>query len=58
MAHRVREGERGKAAYAVVDDVLVPRVVVDVDCDAAEGGYFGGEFGEAGIVLSIGWVDG
>ena len=30
--------------YAVVDDALVPRVVVDVDCDAAEGGYFGGEF--------------
>ena len=31
-------------AYAVVDDALVPGIVVDIDCDAAEGGYFGGEF--------------
>lgn len=38
--------------YAVVDHMLVSSVVVDVDCDAAEGGDFGGELGEAGVVLS------
>jgi hypothetical protein len=32
--------------------MLVARAVVDVDCDAAEGGDFGGEFVEAGVVLS------
>ena len=40
--------------YAIVDHMLVSSVVVDVDCDAAEGGNFGGEFGEAGVVLSVG----
>lgn len=44
----------GGRAYAVINDVLVARIVVDVDCDAAEGGDFGGEFGEAGVVLSVG----
>ena len=39
-------------AYAVVDDMLVAGIVVDVYCDAAEGGDFGGELIEAGIVLS------
>ena len=33
--------------------MLVSRIVVDVDGDAAEGGDFGGEFGEAGVVLSV-----
>ena len=33
---------------------MVPSVVVDVDCDAAEGGDLGGEFIEAGVVLSVG----
>ena len=45
----------GGKTYAVVDDVLVSRIVVDVDCDAAEGGDFGGELGEAAVVLSGGW---
>ena len=35
--------------------MLVSSVVVDVDCDAAEGGDFGGELGEAGVVLSVGF---
>lgn len=40
--------------YAVVYYMLVSSVVIDVDCHAAEGGDFGGEFGEAGVVLSVG----
>lgn len=43
----------GEDIVAVVKDVLITGVVVDVDCDAAEGGDFGGEFGEAGVVLSV-----
>lgn len=31
---------------------MVAGVVVDVDCDAAQGGHFGGEVVEAGVVLS------
>lgn len=42
--------------YAVIDDVLAPGIVVDVDCDSAEGGDFGGEFGEAGVVLLFAFV--
>ncbi|KAH0614894.1 uncharacterized protein H6S33_000530 [Morchella sextelata] len=42
-----REGGReggweGGRAYRVIDDVLVAGVVVDVYCDVAQGGYFGG----------------
>lgn len=44
------EGRR----YAVLDDILAARVVVDVDRDAAQRRDFGGEFGEAGVVLSGG----
>ena len=43
--------ERG-GTYGIVDDFVAARVVVDVDCDAAEGGDFGSEFVEAGVVLS------
>ena len=50
-----REGsrERAKEPYAVVDDMLVAGIVIDVYCDAAEGGDFGGQFIEAGVVLSV-----
>ncbi len=47
----------GEGTYAVIDHVLIASIVVDVDGDAAEGGDFGGEFGEAGVVLSV-WVEG
>jgi hypothetical protein len=40
--------------YRRINNALVARIVVDVDCDAAEGRDFGGEFVEAGVVLS-GW---
>jgi len=39
--------------YGVVDNILTPGIVVDVDRDAAQGGDFGREFFEAGIVLSV-----
>lgn len=38
--------------YAVVDDILAAGIVVDVDRDAAQGGDFGGELRESGVVLS------
>ena len=38
-------------AYAVIYDILAPRIVVDVDRDASKGGHLGGEFVEAGVVL-------
>ncbi len=34
--------------------MLVAGIVVDVDGDGAEGGDFGGEGGEEGVVLSVG----
>lgn len=55
---RGKEGGGWGGPYAVVDDMLVPCIVVDVDCDTAEGGDFGGELGEAGVVLSVGQVGG
>lgn len=45
----------GLAAYTAIEDILVAGVIVDVDCDAAEGGDLGGEFIEAGVVLPRGW---
>lgn len=39
--------------YAAIDDALIPCIVVDVDCYAAESGDFGGKFVEAGVVLSV-----
>lgn len=44
----------GEGLGGVVDDVLVARIVVDVDGDAAQGGDFGGEGGEGVVVLSGG----
>lgn len=42
---------------------MIAGIVVDVDCDGAEGGDFGGEGGEGVVVLSVrqrgismGWV--
>ena len=45
-------------AHAIINDMLVARAVVNVDRDAAQGRDFGGEGGEAGVVLSVlglGW---
>ena len=52
-------GHVGEGLGGVVDDVLVARIVVDVDGDAAQGGDFGGEGGEGVVVLSggvVSWV--
>lgn len=48
-----KHGERGRTAYAIINDILRAGIVVDIDGDAAEGGDFGGEVGEAGVVLSV-----
>ena len=48
-------GHVGEGLGGVVDDVLVARIVVDVDGDAAQGGDFGGEGGEGVVVLSGVW---
>lgn len=40
-------------AYSRINNMLVSCAVVDVDCDAAQGGDFGCEFVEAGVVLSF-----
>jgi hypothetical protein len=50
----VRGGKKGKGekAYSRVYNVLIARIVVNIDCDAPERGDFGGEFVEAGVVLS------
>ena len=32
-------GRRGED-YAIVNDILTPCIIVDVDCDASEGGDF------------------
>lgn len=33
----------GKGAYAIIYDILISRIVEDVDCYAAQGGDFRGE---------------
>jgi hypothetical protein len=37
--------------YSAVNDMLIPCIIVDVYCHAAEGRDFGGEFVEARVVL-------
>lgn len=39
--------------YTVINHILVSGIIVDVDCYAAKGGYFGGKLGEARVVLSV-----
>ena len=40
-------------SYAVVNDILAPRIVVDIDCHTPQCGDFGGELIEARAVLSV-----
>jgi len=42
--------------YRAIDDFLIPRIVVDVDCDSAQGGDFSGELVELSIVLTFTFV--
>jgi len=51
---RKEKGERG--TYRVVDDILTAGIVIYVYGDAAEGGDFGGELGEAVVVLGFAFV--
>lgn len=47
-------GKGGGVAYGAVDDLLVPRVVVDVHRHAAQRGDFRCELVEARVVLPVG----
>lgn len=40
-------------SYSIVNNILRSRIVVDIDCDAAQGSYFGRELGEARVVLAL-----
>lgn len=42
--------------YGVVDDILSPRVVVDVDGDATQGGHLGRQLVQARVVLALALV--
>jgi len=46
-------GGRAAAAHGTVNDLLVARVVVDVDGDAAERRHLGREVVQARVVLSV-----
>ena len=48
----MQQQDLGGLAYAVVNDILAPRIIVDVDCHAAQGRDFGGEFIETRVVLA------
>lgn len=53
----VRESEEGKGeTHGVVDNVLSPRVVVDVDGDAAQGRHLGRQLVQPRVVLSLALV--
>lgn len=45
--------ECGGCAYRGVDDMLVARIVVDVDGHAAQGRHLAGELVEPRVVLSV-----
>lgn len=38
--------------YTAINNILISRIVVDVDRHTSKGGDFGRELGEAGIILS------
>jgi len=49
-------GERKGKAYRRIDDGLVPRIVVDVNCDAPQCAHFGRELVEARVILAFALV--
>jgi hypothetical protein len=40
--------------YAIINHILIPRMVVDIDSHTAQRRDFGGELGESIVILSIG----
>lgn len=49
-----RQGKEGLVAtYCVVDDILSSRIVVDVDCDAAQSCDFCAQLTQAAVVLAL-----
>ena len=54
FSHITKDGKLRKGTYTVINDLLAPRIVVDIDCYAPQGRDFGGEFIEAGVILARG----
>lgn len=52
---RLQQADRQKT-YRAIDDFLIPRIVVDVDRDSAQGGDFAGELVELSVVLAFAFV--
>jgi len=42
--------------HRAINDFLIPSIVVDVDCDAAQCSDFTGKFVELGVVLTFAFV--
>lgn len=45
-----------ESTYGVVDDVLRPRIIVDVDGDATQGGHLGRQLVQPRVVLALALV--
>ncbi len=48
-------GEVG--TYAIINHILIPRMIVDIDSHTAQRRDFGGEFGKSIVILSVGLGD-
>jgi hypothetical protein len=49
---RGREVEKREGGtYSAINNMLIPRIIVDIYRHSAEGRHFRGEFVEAGIIL-------
>ena len=46
----------GVQTYRIVNNILRPRIIVDINCDAAQGSDFRGELREARVVLALALV--
>ena len=46
-----RDAPGGEETYSTVNDFLTAGIIVNVDCDASQGGDFGGKLIQAGVVL-------
>lgn len=47
-----KQARREVSAYTIINHVLVPRIIINVDRHAAQRGYFGGKFRKTAIILS------
>lgn len=50
-------GKKGRpSAYSIIDDILSPRIIVNVNGDAAQGRDFSGELVQARVVLAFAFI--